>query len=145
VLNSRCQSIDYDDDDDDDVVFTTVTPAILIEHQAAPDDVIHLNVGGQRISTYRSTLTVVSNSILAKLFESPMQGVESVPDGKYRFDHFFDYNPALFNQLLDQLRMIKRQPSIPAYELTFNPPAFSSEFDFSRLIADLGLNGKRLE
>ncbi|CAF1081981.1 unnamed protein product [Adineta ricciae] len=96
------------------------------------DDIIELNVGGQRITTFRSTLTAVPNSKLAALFAKNV----SKPKSK----HFFDYNPVLFGHLLDQLRAIKRGPQVPAYELNFAAPNSSVPFDFSTMLVELGLS-----
>ncbi|CAF1290444.1 unnamed protein product [Adineta ricciae] len=100
--------------------------------ESAIDDIIELNVGGQRITTFRSTLTAVPNSKLAVLF------AKNVPKPKSK--HFFDYNPVLFEHLLDQLRAIKRDPQVPTYELNFAAPYSSVPFNFSTMLVELGLS-----
>lgn len=104
------------------------------------DDVIHLNVGGQRISTFRSTLTAVPHSKLALIFAKDNQNKTKIR--KERMPYFFDYNPGQFESLIDQLRVIKRRASRPAYEIAFKTPNIDSEFAFSEMLVELGLNGK---
>ena len=47
---------------------TTVLPDDKDQVESSSDDIIELNVGGQSIRTFRSTLTAVPNSKLALLF-----------------------------------------------------------------------------
>jgi hypothetical protein len=108
--------------------------------ESSDDDVIELNVSGQRIITLRSTLTAVPNSKLALMFTKNNTGARQSM-GKLG-TIFFDYNPIQFNYLLDQLRMIKRTPEIPAYELDIRAPNADIRMNFSYMISDLGLNRK---
>ena len=105
------------------------------------DDIIHLNVGGQKITTYRSTLTVVPHSKLALMFAKDNQNKTKNVTNSY----FFDYSPVQFEYLLNQLRTLKRMPEKPAYELVFQPPSVDVKFNFSDMLVDLGLNGKQLK
>ncbi|CAF1151737.1 unnamed protein product [Adineta steineri] len=68
----------------------------------SPNDIISLNVGGERIVTLRKTLTSVPNSNLARLISSS-KGTKYDQLGQ----PFLDYNPKLFQHLLDQLRQGK--------------------------------------
>ncbi|CAF3673051.1 unnamed protein product [Rotaria sp. Silwood1] len=104
------------------------------------DDVIELNVSGERISTLRSTLTVVPNSKLAQMFTKGNRSVWQSRDKQNAT--FFDYNPVQFKYLLDQLRMIKRTPEIPPEEIIFQTPNADIQTNFSYMIVDLGLNRK---
>ncbi len=104
------------------------------------DDVIELNVSGQKISTFRSTLTAVPNSKLALMFTKDNTSIGQSEDKQGAM--FFDYNPVQFNYLLDQLRMIKRSPEIPAYELDIRAPNADIRMNFSYMTSDLGLNRK---
>ena len=104
------------------------------------DDVIELNVSGQKISTFRSTLTAVPNSKLALMFTK--DNTSTVLPRDKQGAVVFDYNPVQFNYLLDQLRMIKRSPEIPVYELELRAPRAVIHTNFSYMIADLGLNRK---
>ena len=105
------------------------------------DEVVELNVGGQRITTLRSTLTVVPNSKLALMFTKGAREERTVPTDS-QGAVVFDYNPDHFSYLLDQLRTIKRMPRKPAYEIKITAPLDYSPSNFSYMIADLGLNRK---
>jgi hypothetical protein len=126
-----------------DTISVENATGILLETEksdSSNDDVIELNVGGQRIITLRSTLTAVPNSKLALAFTKDNAGIQQSRDKPSII--FFDYNPIHFNYLLDQLRMIKRTPNIPAYELDIRAPNTDIPSNFSYMIADLGLNRK---
>jgi hypothetical protein len=109
--------------------------------ESSLDDVIELNVGGQRITTYRSTLTAVPNSKLALLFTKDYKNITK-STSKGTPIYFFDYNPAQFEYLLDQLRAIKRMPQTPLYELNIVAPMIDVRFNFSDMLFELGLNRK---
>ncbi|XP_028397744.1 uncharacterized protein LOC114521475 [Dendronephthya gigantea] len=65
------------------------------------DDIIHLNVGGQKFKTKRSTLCQIEGSLLAAMFSGRWEdGVERDQDGAV----FFDFNPQHFAYILDYLR-----------------------------------------
>ncbi len=106
--------------------------------ESSIDDVIELNVGGQRITTLRSTLTAVPNSKLALMFTNDKKIISQSREKKSRV--FFDYNPVHFNYLLDQLRTIKRTPEIPPYDINIQAPNADIKSNFSDMISDLGLN-----
>ncbi|CAF0958632.1 unnamed protein product [Rotaria sordida] len=107
------------------------TPVQLI------DDIIELNIGGQKMTTLRSTLTVVPNSKLARMFskDNIEKNLPMDKDGAV----FFDYNPIYFTYLLDQLRVIKRMPEKPRYNLEFQVPYIGSQLNFTHMLVDLGL------
>ncbi len=109
--------------------------------ESPSDDIINLNVGGQRITTYRSTLTAVPNSKLALLFTKDNKN-QLKSTSKENLIYFFDYNPVQFEYLLDQLRAIKRMPQTPTYELSFVAPKVDVPFNFSDMLSELGLNSK---
>ncbi len=109
--------------------------------ESSSDDVIELNVGGQRITTFRSTLTAIPNSKLATLFSKDNKK-KTKPKTKQDMVYFFDYNPAQFQYLLDQLRAVKRMPEIRAYELNIVAPKIDVRFNFSTMVFELGLNRK---
>ena len=122
------------------------TSALVIETatskiESSSDDIIDLNVGGQQLKTYRSTLTVVPSSKLALMFSKDNKNKIAIKT-KENQAYFFDYNPVQFEYLLDQLRAIKRMPQTPAYELNFKAPSVDVLFDFSNMLLDLGLIGK---
>ncbi|UJR31188.1 hypothetical protein I4U23_018694 [Adineta vaga] len=102
------------------------------------DDVIELNIGGERITTLRSTLTAVPNSKLALMFSKNNTEVHKSKD---QFNAvFFDYNPIQFKYLLDQLRTIKRRQDLSPYEIHYDAPLAKIQTNFSDLISDLGLS-----
>jgi hypothetical protein len=106
-----------------------------------PDDIIELNIGGQKMTTLRSTLTAIPNSKLAFMF-SKNNTKNTLPTDK-QDAVFFDYNPMYFNYLLDQLRAIKRMPEKLGYQLEFPPPPYvSNHVNFTQMLADLGLTRK---
>ncbi|CAF4345771.1 unnamed protein product, partial [Adineta steineri] len=93
----------------------------IYESKSFADDIIELNVGGQKMTTYRSTLTAVPNSSLALLFTKDPKDKTKLKR-KHNKIKFFDYNPVQFAYLLDQLRSIKRTPKIPEHELNIVAP-----------------------
>lgn len=107
---------------------------------ASSDDVIELNIGGQKMTTLRSTLTIVPNSKLARMFSKDHPGTNLLTDKQGAV--FFDYNPVYFNYLLDQLRAIKRMPKKPGHLIQFQAPYVSSQLNFTHMLADLGLTRK---
>ena len=65
------------------------------------NDIIHLNIGGQKLTTKRSTLCQVENSLLATMFSGRWEeSLERDQDGAV----FLDYNPQYFLLILDYLR-----------------------------------------
>ncbi|CAF2758148.1 unnamed protein product [Rotaria sp. Silwood2] len=108
---------------------------------SSSDDIIELNVSGERISTLRSTLTAIPKSKLALIFAKDNQSIMQSKDKQNRI--FFDYNSVQFKYLLDQLRMKKRTPEIPPDEITFRAPNQDIQTNFSYMIADLGLNAEQ--
>lgn len=101
---------------------------------------IELNVGGQKITTLRSTLTVIPNSKLAQMFTDKDLKRKLARDKDGAF--FFDYNPMYFNFLIDQLRAIKRQPKRPGYQWEFQAPYINSQTNFTHMLVDFGLTRK---
>jgi hypothetical protein len=74
----------------------------LSRRSESENDLIALNVGGEKIVTLRKTLRGVPNSILARLASSKTTNRDRL--GR----PFLDYNPKLFLHLLDQLREGKK-------------------------------------
>ena len=65
------------------------------------DDIINLNVGGKKLTTLRSTLCQVEDSLLAALFSGRWEdNIKRDQDGAV----FFDFNPQYFILILDYLR-----------------------------------------
>ena len=80
--------------------------------EVSDDDIIHLNVGGQRFTTTRATLCQVEGSLLATMFSGRWEDrVKRDKDGVV----FFDFNPEYFGWILDYLRAKKiSSPENPA-------------------------------
>jgi hypothetical protein len=74
----------------------------LPRRSESENDLIALNVGGEKIVTLRKTLNGVPHSILARLASSKKMNRDRL--GR----PFLDYNPKLFLHLLDQLREGKK-------------------------------------
>ena len=72
--------------------------------QVNDDDLIDLNVGGQRLTTTRSTLCHVEGSLLASMFSGRWE--DRLKRDKYGAV-FFDFNPQYFIIILDYLRARK--------------------------------------
>ena len=98
------------------------------------NDIIHLNIGGQKMTTKRSTLCQVEGSLLASMFSGRWE------DGLERDKYgciFFDFNPQYFSLILDYLRAKKIEtPEKPAL-LRKVPSEQLNNFDI--LVGYLGL------
>jgi hypothetical protein len=69
--------------------------------EVSDDDIIHLNIGGQKFTSTRSTLCQVEGSLLATMFSGRWEdGLKRDEDGAV----FFDVNPQYFGYVLDYLR-----------------------------------------
>jgi hypothetical protein len=106
------------------------------------NDVIELNVGGQKMAAFRSTLTAVRNSKLARFFSDADGKINTTLKRKGSVQYFFDYNPEHFKYLLDQLRWVKRTGAVPFYELNFIEPKIDAPFAYSAMLSELGLTRK---
>jgi hypothetical protein len=96
-------------------------------------DVIRLNVGGEPMMTTRATLTRVSKSVLATMFNGRWEHkLGNDKDGNI----FLDFNPMLFRHLLDQLRVLKDDDSI----MFHSPSSSSLVVPFEKMLRKLGLN-----
>ena len=102
------------------------------------DDIINLNVGGTKLTTLRSTLCQVEDSLLTAMFSGRWEdNIKRDKDGAV----FFDFNPQYFILILDYLRAKKIAtpqnlpplPSVPA----------DQEESFNSLVQYLGL-GKEI-
>jgi hypothetical protein len=80
--------------------------------EVSDNDIIHLNVGGHKLTTKRSTLCQVEGSLLASMFSGRWEdSLERDQDGAI----FFDFNPQYFVVILDYLRAKKiATPENPA-------------------------------
>jgi len=100
--------------------------------QRSGNDVIPLNIGGEKIVTLRKTLTGVPNSNLA-LLASNSKEVNRDRLGR----PFLDYNPILFRHLLNQLREGKQ-----INDNSLKAPANESQNAFNAMLNDLGVPSK---
>lgn len=107
-------------------------------NEPPPDDIIDINVGGQRMATLRSTLTAVPGSKLATMFAKDTK-VKTVLKNTENTVYFFDYNPTHFAYLLDQLRTLKRISNFKPYDLAIQAPNVDVRFNFSIMLNELGL------
>jgi hypothetical protein len=80
--------------------------------EVSDNDIIHLNIGGHKLTTKRSTLCQVEGSLLASMFSGRWEdSLERDQDGAI----FFDFNPQYFLVILDYLRAKKiATPEHPA-------------------------------
>ena len=80
--------------------------------EVSDNGIIHLNVGGHKLTTKRSTLCQVEGSLLASMFSGRWEdSLERDKDGA----KFFDFNPQYFLVILDYLRAKKiATPENPA-------------------------------
>ena len=98
------------------------------------DDIIYLNIGGQKVTTKRSTLCQVEGSWLASMFSGRWEyGLERDKDGYV----FLDFNPQYFGLILDYLRAKK----IETLENSAPIPEVAPEHmkNFYNLVRYLGL------
>jgi hypothetical protein len=98
------------------------------------DDIKDLNVGGQKLTTTRSTLCQVEGSLFASMFSGRWEdGLKRDKDGAI----FFDFNPQYFVIILDYLRAKKNAtPENPV--LVPKVPEEQAK-QFNVLVQNLGL------
>jgi hypothetical protein len=100
--------------------------------QGTDSEIITLNVGGEIIMTYRTTLTQISDSKLAAIVSTNQS---TIVDENGRI--FLDLNPKLFRHLLSQLHSEPRT-TIPC----FDPPSIEEAEIFDSMLIELGLKGR---
>ena len=103
--------------------------------EVSDNDIIHLNVGGHKLTTKRSTLCQVEGSLLASMFSGRWEdSLERDQDGAI----FFDFNPQYFVVILDYLRAKKiATPENPA---PLPKVAEDQAKNFNNLLEYLGLS-----
>ena len=103
--------------------------------EVSDNDIIHLNVGGHKLTTKRSTLCQVEGSLLASMFSGRWEdSLERDQDGAI----FFDFNPQYFLVILDYLRAKKiATPENPA---PLPKVAEDQAKNFNNLLEYLGLS-----
>ena len=102
--------------------------------EVSDNDIIHLNVGGHKLTTKRSTLCQVEGSLLASMFSGRWEdSLEWDQDGAI----FCDFNPQYFLVILDYLRAKKiATPENPA---PLPKVAEDQAKNFNNLLEYLGL------
>ena len=105
--------------------------------EVSDNDIIHLNVGGHKLTTKRSTLCQVEGSLLASMFSGRWEdSLERDQDGAI----FFDFNPQYFLVILDYLRAKKiATPENPA---PLPKVAEDQAKNFNNLLEYLGLRNE---
>jgi hypothetical protein len=99
------------------------------------DDIIDLNVGGQKLTTTRSTLCQVEGSLLASMFSGRWEdGLKRDKDGAI----FFDFNQQHFVIILDYLRA--RKIATPENPIPVPKVPEEQAEHFNDLVQYLGLN-----
>jgi hypothetical protein len=90
-------------------------------------NVITFNVGGQTITNQRTTFIQVSNSTFDTILP---------PTKKYDSDIFVDYDPKLFQHLINQLRK-------NSFKKIYSPSSsLGEEESFKKMLIDLSISGK---
>ena len=103
--------------------------------EVSDDDIIHLNVGGQKFSTTRATLCQVEGSLLATMFSGRWEDrVKRDKDGVV----FFDFNPEYFGWILDYLRA--KKISSPENSAVLAEVPKNQMKNFNTLLEYLGLS-----
>ena len=99
------------------------------------DDIINLNVGGKKLTTLRSTLCQVEDSLLATMFSGRWEdNITRDKDGAV----FFDFNPQHFILILDYLRI--KKIATPENRPPFPKVPEDQEESFYCLVQYLGLS-----
>ena len=99
------------------------------------NDIIHLNIGGQKLTTKRSTLCQVENSLLATMFSGRWEdSLERDQDGAV----FLDFNPQYFVLILDYLR--EKRIAQPGKPIPLPKVADDQSERFNNLLQYLGLS-----
>ncbi|CAB4022801.1 SH3KBP1-binding 1, partial [Paramuricea clavata] len=103
--------------------------------EVSDDDIILLNVGGQKFTSTRSTLCQVEGSLLATMFSGRWEdGLKRDEDGAV----FLDVNPQYFSYILDYLRTKKIASPENSAELPKVPR--DQVKNFKTLVEYLGLS-----
>ena len=106
---------------------------------ASDNDIIHLNVGGQKLTTKRSTLCQIENSLLATMFSGRSDdSLERDRDGAV----FLDFNPQHFVLILEYLR--GRKIAQPGQPRPLPKVADDQLEHFNNLLQYLGLSDERI-
>jgi hypothetical protein len=103
--------------------------------EVSDNDIIHLNVGGHKLTTKRSTLCQVEGSLLASMFSGRWEdSLERDKDGAI----FFDFNPQYFLVILEYLRA--KKIATPGHPAPLPKVAEDQAESFNNLLGYLGLS-----
>jgi hypothetical protein len=103
--------------------------------EVSDNDIIHLNVGGHKLTTKRSTLCQVEGSLFASMFSGRWEdSLERDQDGAI----FFDFNPQYFLVILDYLRA--KKIATPEHPAPLPKVAEDQAESFNNLLGYLGLS-----
>ena len=103
--------------------------------EVSDNDIIHLNVGGHKLTTKRSTLCQVEGSLLASMFSGRWEdSLERDKDGAI----FFDFNPQYFLVILEYLRA--KKIATPEHPAPLPKVAEDQAESFNNLLGYLGLS-----
>ena len=103
--------------------------------EVSDNDIIHLNVGGHKLTTKRSTLCQVEGSLLASMFSGRWEdSLERDKDGAV----FFDFNPQYFLVILEYLRA--KKIATPEHPAPLPKVAEDQAESFNNLLEYLGLS-----
>ena len=116
------------------LILPNTTPPLPTEERkiVADTDVIALNVGGHLFLTIRSTLTRISPSILAIMFNGQW---EEKLNRDEQGNIYLDFNSILFEHFLEQLRLMGNEKSIQ-----LSPPlSIALHIPFEKMLRKLGI------
>ena len=103
--------------------------------EVSDNDIIELNVGGHKLTTKRSTLCQVEDSLLASMFSGRWEdSLERDKDGAI----FFDFNPQYFLVILEYLRA--KKIATPEHPAPLPKVAEDQAESFNNLLEYLGLS-----
>jgi hypothetical protein len=108
--------------------------AVMNKLPTQGDQIVELNIGGENITTHRSTLCAVQGSMLAAMFSGRWEEqLQKDKDGRY----FLDHDPYCVRKIIDFLRSKKiEDPDDPMPLPIINP---EKKNEFSRIVKYLGL------
>ncbi|CAF0912581.1 unnamed protein product [Didymodactylos carnosus] len=109
--------------------------------QVSDNDIIYLNVGGEKMCTLRSTLIQIPSTVLSMIFSGRWE--EKILKDKDGYV-FLDYDPQLFKLLLNQLREWNGKQLVNEKDkIVFDMPV-GLEVQFAKLIRQLGFEQEQL-
>jgi hypothetical protein len=101
----------------------------LNELLSSEKNIITFNIGGEVMTNRHSTFTQISNSTFDSIVSS-----SNITRFKHRSDIFVDYNPKLFQHLINQLRK-----GLPNNRIYLKPPSYQEKSLFKDMLNDLKL------